>query len=545
MTVISKSRRRKATDDLAKRQWEEWALSRRHLIQAGAFALAGSALAYEGGQFKLAPAAAARQEEPQSGGRVVMTMVTDAFSLDPVVPTDNQSIWTMLNIYDQLTRVAPGSQEVEPGLAESWESSEDGLTWTFHLREAKLPDGTPLTASDVVFSLERTFASPSVGFFFASFDSVTADDDRTVTIELSQPWAPMLADLSLFGASIVPQAPVEADPDAFFNAPYSSGPFSVTEWAKGDRILMQKNPNYWEAPKPYLDELEFRIVPDDNARVIQLEAGEVDIATDLPYNQIETLRQTPGIVVLTDPLSRVDYIALNHLREPFGDVNVRKAINYAVNKDQIIQTVLFGNAEPAQSLLPKMLWWNEEAEPYPYDPEMAKQLMAESSVPEGFETDILISAGNSVQQQYVTIVQQNLAEIGITASIEQLDELTLYNDYFQKGEYNMLAQYHTSDIPDPDSIVNYAMNYDGGTTAIWTGYKSPEIAELTVAAQTEFDPPKREEMYHQIQQQSLDDAQVLFLYFPTSRTAIHDWVHDFKVQPTGNYRMWEVWTTRE
>jgi peptide/nickel transport system substrate-binding protein len=89
------------------------------------------------------------------------------------------------------------------------------------------------------------------------------------------------------------------------------------------------------------------------------------------------------------------------------------------------------------------------------------------------------------------------------------------------------------------------MNYDGGTTAIWTGYKSPEIAELTTAAQTEFDPAKREEMYHQIQQQSLDDAQVLFLYFPTSRTGLHDWVHDFKVQPTGNYRMWEVWTTRE
>ena len=128
---------------------------------------------------------------------------------------------------------------------------------------------------------------------------------------------------------------------------------------------------------------------------------------------------------------------------------------------------------------------------------------------------------------------------------EQLDELTLYNDYFQKGEYNMLAQYHTTDIVDPDSIVNYAMNFDGGTGAIWTGYQNPQIAELTLAAQEETDPAKREEMYHQIQQMSLDDAQVLFLYFPPSRTALHDWVHDFKVQPTGNYRMWEVWTTRE
>jgi peptide/nickel transport system substrate-binding protein len=538
---IPKSQRQREMEELADRQWQEWFLTRRRLLEAGAFALAGGALA------KIAPidAAAVAQEAPQSGGKVVMTLYTDVFSFDPPVPSDNPSIWTMLNVYDQLTRVAPGSQDVEPGLAESWESSEDGLTWTFNLREAKLPDGTPLTASDVVFSLERTFASPAWGFLFASFESVTAEDDRTVTIQLSQTWAPMLADLSLFGASIVPQAAVEENADAFFNAPFSSGPFYVTEWAKGDRILLQKNPNYWDAPKPYLDELEFRIVPDDNTRVIMLEAGDVDIASDVPYNQIETLRQTAGIVVQTDPLARVDYIALNHLREPFDDVNVRKAVNYAVNKDQIIQTVLFGNGEPANSLLPKMLWWNEEAEPYPYDPEQAREHLAQSSVPDGFETNLLISAGNSVQQQYAAIVQQNLADIGITISIEQLDELTLYNDYFQKGEYNMLAQYHTTDIVDPDSIVNYAMNFDGGTGAIWTGYQNPEIAELTLAAQAETDPAKREEMYHQIQQMSLDDAQVLFLYFPPSRTALHDWVHDFKVQPTGNYRMWEVWTTRE
>jgi peptide/nickel transport system substrate-binding protein len=539
MTGITGSRRQ-AMDDLAKRQWNEWALSRRHLIQAGAFALAGGAFASR------APGMAwAAQDEPKPGGKVIMTLYTDVFSFDPIVPSDNPSIWTMLNVYDQLTRVAPGSREVEPGLAESWDSSDDGLTWTLHLREGKTPDGTMLTADDVVYSLERIFGSATWGFLFAAFDSVKAADERTVTIQLSQPWAPILADLSLYGASILPQKAVEAAGDAFFNAPFSSGPFSVKEWAKGDHILLEKNPNYWDEGKPYLDEVEFRIVPDDNTRVIQLQAEEIDIATDLPYNQIDTLKQVPGIVVQTDPLSRVDYIALNHDREPFGDIEVRKALNYAVNKDQIIQTVLFGNAEPAQSLLPKMLWWNEAGKPYPYDPAQAKEHLEKSSVPEGFETDVLISAGNSTQQQYTTIVQQNLAEVGIKINIQQLDELTLYNDYFQKMEYNMLAQYHTTDIIDPDEIVNYAMNYDGGNQAIWTGYKNPKIAELTTAAQLETDPAKREEMYHQIQQMSLDDAQVLFLYFPTSRIGLRDWVHDFKVQPTGNYRMWEVWTTRE
>jgi peptide/nickel transport system substrate-binding protein len=540
MAEFSRNGRHGEMDELADRQWREWFLTRRHLLQAGAFALAGSAIASRADR-----SAAAAQATPTPGGKVVMTLYSDVFSFDPIVPSDNPSIWTMLNIYDQLTRVAPGSREVEPGLAESWESSDDRLTWTMHLREGKTPDGTVLTADDVKYSLERVFTSPIYGFLFAAFESVKATDDRTVTIQLSKPWAPMLADLSLYGASILSPKMVKEGGDAFFNAPYGSGPFSVKEWAKGDHILLEKNPNYWDAPKPYLDEVEFRIVADDNTRVIQLQAGEVDIATDLPYNQIDSLKQSPGLVVQTDPLSRVDYIAFNHTREPFGDIEVRKAINYAVNKDQIIQTVLFGNADPAQSLLPKMLWWNEDGKPYPYDPAQAKEHLAKSSVPEGFETDVLISAGNSTQQQYTTIVQQNLADIGIKLNIQQLDELTLYNDYFQKMEYNMLAQYHTTDIIDPDEIVNYAMNYDGGNQAIWTGYKNPKNAELTAAAAVEADPAKREEMYHQIQQMSLDDAQVLFLYFPTSRTGLHDWVHDFKVQPTGNYRMWEVWTTRE
>ena len=535
-------RRRRAMDELAAQQWAEWRLSRRHLLRAGAFAVAGTALTGPG---RSVGGARAAQDQPRPGGKVSMTLYTDVFSFDPPVPTDNPSIWTMLNVYDQLTRVAPGSQDVEPGLAESWESTPDGLTWTFHLREAKLPDGTPVTAEDVVFSLDRIFTSPTWGFLFAAFESATVADERTVTIQLSQTWAPMLADLSLYGASIVPKRLVEEQGDAFFNAPSGTGPFFVTEWAKGDRISLQKNPNYWDAGKPYLDELEFLIIPDDNARVIRLEAGEIDIATDLPYNQIDVLRQTEGIVVQTDPLSRVDYIALNHTREPFGDPNVRKAINLAVDKEQIVQTVLFGNGQIANSLLPKMLWWNEAAEPYPYDPEQARQLLAQSSVADGFETELLISSGNSVQQQYATIVQQNLADVGITVNIQQLDELTLYNDYFQKLEYNMLAQYHTTDIVDPDSIINYAINPEGGTQAIWTGYQNPTIVELTAAAQRELDPAKREEMYHQIQQLSLDDAQVLFLYFPTSRTGLRDWVHGFKVQPTANYRMWEVWTTRE
>jgi peptide/nickel transport system substrate-binding protein len=526
-------------DELAERQWDEWFLTRRHLLRAGAFALAGGAALR--GLGPLAHVGAQDQATPKPGGKIAMTLYTDVFSFDPPVPSDNPSIWTMLNVYDQLTRVAPGSREIEPGLAASWDASADGTTYTFHLRDGKLPDGTPVTSSDVVWSLQRLFKSATAGFFFAAFESVTAVDPKTVKIQLKQPWAPALADLSLYSASILPQKLVEAKKDEFFNAPVGTGPFYVTEWAKGDHISLKKNPNYWDAGKPYLDAVDFLVIPDDNTRVIKLQAGEVDIATDLPYSQIDSLKQQQGIVVQTDPLARVDYIALNHTRAPFDDVNVRKAINLAVNKDQIIQTVLFGNGEVANSLLPKMLWWNAEGKPYPYDPEQAKQFLAKSKVPNGFQTDVLISAGNSVQQQYATIVQQNLAAIGIQMTINQMDELTLYNDYFQKLDYNMLAQYHTTDIIDPDEIINYAINPDGGNQAIWTGYKNAEIPKLTKEAQTELDPKKREAIYYKIQQISLDDAQVLFLYFPTSRIGLRDYVQGFKVQPTGNYRMWEVW----
>ena len=227
------------------------------------------------------------------------------------------SIWTMLLIYDQVIRVGPDGLSLEPGLAESWEVSDDGLTYTFNLREANFHDGTPVTAEDVAFCLNRTAfdEASSMTFFFSAVDNFEATDERTVVATLNDVWVPFEADLALFGASIFPQAAFEAQGEELWEAPIGSGPFMFDSWERGAQIVLNKNPEYWDEGKPYLDQLTFKVLTDSNARMLQFQGGELDIVTDVPFNQIEPLSQNPDYVTLPDDAAaRIDYIALNVTR---------------------------------------------------------------------------------------------------------------------------------------------------------------------------------------------------------------------------------------
>jgi peptide/nickel transport system substrate-binding protein len=227
-------------------------------------------------------------------------------------------------------------------------------------------------------------------------------------------------------------------------------------------------------------------------------------------------------------------------------VKVRQALNHAVDKEAIIQVVLAGKGEVAQSGLPRMLYWNDEIEPYAYDPEKAQQLLSESSAAGGFTTTLGVTAGDAEHSAVATIVKDQLAAIGVEVEIYEGESASLYVDTFQGMDYDLVIQYHTTDIIDPSQITRYAMApRDDGTGALWTGYINPEIAELAEAAQGEQEPETREQMYHDIQQLSFDDAYILYLYFPDSRTGVRQSVNDFQVLPTANYRMWEVWKAEE
>jgi peptide/nickel transport system substrate-binding protein len=479
--------------------------------------------------------------EPKSGGSLTMSLAdSDATNFDPIIPTDNMSIWTMLLIYDQVVRVAADGANVEPGLADKWEASEDGMTYTFTLREATFHDGSPVTADDVVYCLTRAVGDElsQWGWIFAAVDTYEATDDSTVVANLKSVWVPFLSDLSLYAASIFPKAAHEAQGEELFQNPIGSGPFKWVSWDKEVEIKLTKYDGYWVEGQPYLNDLTFKVLTDANQRMLQFQSNELDIATDAPFSQLEALRSNPDVTLLTDSVARFDYIAINHERYP--DVKVRQAINYAVDKDAIIANVLFGAGEMATTMLPKMLYWSDQVPGYPYDLDKAKALIAESEMADGFTAEILVTTGDPVAAQVAQLVADNLSDIGGEITVTQL-EPAARGDRSRAMDYDMGKSYYTTDIIDPDELTVFACVSTGGTNAVRTGYKNQEVDDLALQGQTETDPVKRADIYHQIQQITSEDAQVLFLYYPTGRTAVHKYIQNFRILPTGNYRLWETW----
>jgi peptide/nickel transport system substrate-binding protein len=529
--------------ELADRQWAEWRATRRRLLKASGFA--AGALGLGGSALLSRPSRAAAQDEtPKMGGAISMSLADDdVSSFDPIVPFDNMSIWTMLLIYDQVIRVDAEGTALEGGLAESWEVSDDNLTYTFHLRETNFHDDTPCTSEDVVFCLDRVVKGEESGwaFLFSAVDTIEAPDAQTVIITLKQAWAPFEADLALYGASIFPKAALEEQKEELWEHPIGTGPFMFDSWEKGAQIVLKKNPSYWDQGKPYLDELTFKVLTDSDARVLQLQGGELDIATDVPFNQIEPLSANPDYVLVPDAVAKIDYIGLNVTRAPFkDDKNLRQAINYAIDKDAIIQNVLFGAGQPANTYLPLMPGHDDAAPGYPFDLEKAKQLVAESNSKEGFEFTILSGVGDAVGNQVCQLVAASLAQIGGTVTIEQV-EPGIGTERTHALDYDAGKAYYTTDIIDPDELTAFAVYSKGGAQAVWTGYQNDEVDKLVEDAQTELDPEKRQEIYNQIQAIHLDDAPFIFLFYPSGRTATKAAIKNFHVLPTGNYRLQEVW----
>jgi peptide/nickel transport system substrate-binding protein len=497
-----------------------------------------------GGRLPVVSAASTSQDEPKSGGAITMSLADqDVTTFDPPVPPDNMSIWTMLLFYEQLIRVAPDGLSLEPGLAESWEVSDDGKTYTFKVREAQFHDGTPFTAEDAAFCIDRAANAEGTPwqFILQVVESTEAPDPRTCVIHLASVWAPFEADLAMFSASIFPKASYEEQGDAFFEHPIGTGPFQFVSRTPDVEVVLERNPNYWQPGVPYLDGVTFKVLQDSNARVLQLQGGELDVATLVPYNQLDIFRSDPAYTVHPENVARIDITSINTTRPPFDDKTLRQAMNYAVNKESIIQNVLFGNGEMATSFLPKMPGRDTSSPGYPYDVEKAKALVAESAGKDGFEADFNVTAGDAVGTQVAQLIAADLAQIGGKINVVPIDGNTLLEKLFTTFEFDLLASYYTTDIIDPDELASFAVLGEGGSGAMGSQYNSPEVNALILQAQSETDPVKRQELYNQIQAMHLEDAPFIFLYYPGGSAVSHAYVKNFRILPTGNYRLWEVW----
>lgn len=481
---------------------------------------------------------------PRRGGVVTMA-ASLADNFDPVGLSYNPSIWAMLNVYDQLVRTGEDGQSVEPDLAESWDISPDGRVYTFHLRPGlKFSDGSELRASDVRFSLTRlvTEGKSSWGFLFPPLE-IEAPDDRTVVIQLKEPWAPLLADLALFAASVIPEGHFnKVGREGFGKAPIGSGPFVLAEWKKGERIVFKRNPHHWDARHPYLDEVRLVPIEDANTRMLKIQAGEIDIAMGVPFSQVDALGRAPGVAVQLAPVQKVDLLFLN-LRSPkLQDRKVRQAIGWGIDREALIRGVLFGHGKVPTSFLPPMLHTDSEAPPFGRDVGKARALLAESGAPEGFSLRLVISASDH-ERQLATLIKSQLDPVGIRVEIQQY-ELTALRARVREGDFDMRLDAETSDIADPSQMVATMGVGTLGLTAASVGYDNPRVNELAAEAQAEKDPRRRGEIYREIQRIVREDAPYVPLFWPLSATAVREGVHGFAILPTANYRLWEVWRSR-
>jgi peptide/nickel transport system substrate-binding protein len=469
-----------------------------------------------------------------------VAMGYDPVSLDPIASSDNGSIWPQLLIFDTLIRPDKTGEGLEPGLAESWTISDDGLTLNFKLRDAKFSDGTPVTAEDVKFSIERAASEASGwGRFYRPITSFEIRNEHEITMKLAQPFTPAFNNLALFAAAILPKAQVEAKGDAFFEAPVGSGPFMLKSRVRGSRVDLVKNPNYWQQGKPYVDEAVLEVVTEPSARVMKLEAGEVDVALDPPLNQLKDLDGKDGITVGQTIPYRADFVQLNTTRKPLDDVRVRQALNYAVDKDALVKGVLYGAGKPAASAMPVMAFADAGLQPYAYDPAKAKQLLAEAGYADGFEAQVVVDSGAATSRNAAIALQAMLQQVGVKLKVQMLEGGTQW-ETTKAGNYDMSVSYTTSDTIDPDQIIGFVGVNPERANAYHTQWKDDHLNALYADERKTVNGPERGAMFKQMIQILHDGAPYVFLYHPASAWAVQDKVKGFEILPTSNFRLEDV-----
>jgi len=460
----------------------------------------------------------------------------DSTTFDPIKTAQNIDFWVFANVYDVIVRVDRSGTKLEPGLAESWEISPDGMVYTFKLRDAKFEDGSPITAEDAAFTLTRVRDNP--GSLWADtykvIKTAEAKDPKTLVVTLNQPVAPFLATLAMPGVSILSKKAVEtAGEEAYGEKPLASGAFSLAEWRRGDRVILKKNPNFWQANRVKLDGVEWVSLVDDNTRMLKLQKGEIDCSIFVPFSKVAELKKNPNLNIFLETSTREDHLLMNHQKGLLGKKEVREALDYAIDKQAIVDTVTFGLAKVANSYVPEgALYHFEKNLLRPYDPEKAKQLLKQAGA-EGLTLTHLVNAGDVVDEQIAVMLQQQLSKVGVTLNLQKMDASQTWNTEVE-GNYDTAVNYWTNDIIDPDQKTTFVLGHDANMNYM-TRYKNDTVKDMVTKARIELDPAKRESMYHEIQRIAKDDVHWIDLYYSPYINGCRKNVTDFYQNPLGRF----------
>lgn len=480
----------------------------------------------------------------------------DSVSLDPVAESDGESHKITENIFETLVGYEKDNTSIIPGLAEKWDISQDGLTYTFHLRQGvKFHDGTDFNAEAVKFNFDRWMDKnnpyhskegfPYYNDMFGGYkgdkthviDSVNAVDPYTVEIKLTRHLAPFLSNLGMGSFAMASPEAIKKYGDKFLEHPVGTGPFVFTEWKRNDSITLDKNPNYWKQGLPKLDRVIFKVIPENSSRLTALQSGEIDLMDGLNPDDLTTVEKNKELQIFTRPSMNVGFLGFNTEKKPFDNPGVRNAIGHAINKHGIVEAFFGGKAVEAVNPMPPSIWGhNDNLKDRGYDLEKAKQMLAEAGFPNGFKTEIWAMP---VARPYMTdgpkiaeAIQQDLKKIGIETQIITMDWAT-YLDRVKKGEQTMYLLGWTGDNGDPDNFLNVFFNKNNIPGNNDTRYQNEEVQTLLEEAQSEVDQEKRAEMYKKIQEIVFRDAPLIPLVHSTPSLAGKATITGYVPHPKG------------
>jgi peptide/nickel transport system substrate-binding protein len=474
-------------------------------------------------------------------GDLVLVRNQDFSTFDPDL-AQNDSIFVQEQIFEPLFMINLDGKDVRPWLAKSATVSKDKLTWTIKLRtDVKFSDGSPLTAADVKFSLDRATKGDGWGFLNTAIASVTATTPDTVTIKTNAPWAPLLSDLASFSNAILPNNFGGKTADVFLKAPIGTGPFTLDHWTPGVEIKMNANKSYWQPGKPYLNSVTWKYVVDDNTRDLQLKSGQADINEFPPSTSVAALKTAAGIEVTAFPAAASEYIAFNHKVPALSDVHVRRAVSYALDREAIIKVVLAGLGTVSNSILaPNVGFYDPKTPGIQYDLAAAAKELSLSKYKKGLTLEYLATAGSVQDNAMSSILQASLKKIGVTLNIKT-QEPKVKRSTQKSMNYQLTSTGWTMDISDPDELMTFALNpKEGGTNSFYTGYNNKVVINAVKRGQTTVNTKVRQRNYSIAQTQVAKDAMMMFVYNAPYIYAWSSKVTGFYVAPTLQYHMEDV-----
>lgn len=478
--------------------------------------------------------ALAQDPAPVSGGTLTVAITADPPGWDPTASTSQEIPRVVYNnVFEGLVKF-DRTGAIVPGLAESYDVSADGLIWTFHLRQGvKFHDGSAFTAADVVAKFERA-RDPESGHthpeYYAAIEDIAAPDDHTVVFTLSKPSRGLLYDLARPDSIIYPAAKA----DTQRSQPIGTGPFKFASYTEGSEVVLERNPDYYVAGVPYLDKAVFKIISDANTRFAALQAGDIDL-TGVTSEQYLVLGGSPDLKGTEGTMTTEITVAMNNTRPPFDDVRVRQAITMAIDKQAIVQGAMFGLGTVIGShMSPSEPYYIDLSNTYPYDPQRAKELLAEAGYADGLTIHFELPEPYVIERRSGEVVAQMLRDVGINVELSVVEWGTWIQRIFLGGDYDMTIIGHS----EPRDINVYA------NPGYYYHYDNPRIGELLGEAEAADSTAAETAAYQEIAKIIANDAVNVWLFSPPYLVAARQNVYGFwQDQPTPAIDVTEVFKT--